>query len=129
MDHCGSIGQNVMSISVFTSTPDDQGREVSETLDTNCIFTWFIMLENLIAYSHCESYEFCQCIMNIPEIEQNPHAPDVNLLGIRLVRCVKNLRCLVVWGSNVCIHPCAWSQNLGHPKVCHLYKSLRCLGC
>jgi len=70
MDNSGNSGQNVMNIylSVFTSPPDEEGREVSETVDTNCIFTWFIMLGNLIAYSHCESYEFCQCIMNIPEI-------------------------------------------------------------
>jgi hypothetical protein len=70
MDHSGNSGQNVMNIylSVFTSSPDKEGREVSETLDTNCIFTRFVMLGNLIAYSHCESYEFCQSIMNIPEI-------------------------------------------------------------
>ena len=89
VDHSGSTGQNVKSISLFTSTPDDEGREVSETLDTNCIFTWFIMLENLIAYSHCESYELCLCKMNIPEIEQNPHAPDVNLLCICRDMCVQ----------------------------------------
>ena len=89
VDHSASTGQNVMSTSVFTSTPDDEGREVSETLDTNCIFAWFIMLENLVAYNQCESYEFCQCLMNVPEIQQNPHAPDVNLLGICRDRCVQ----------------------------------------
>ena len=80
--HSGSSGHYVMSTSQCSSQPLIMKTEKSETLDINCIFTWFIMLENLIVYSHYESYEFRHCKMNVPEIEQNPHAPDVDLLGI-----------------------------------------------
>jgi hypothetical protein len=65
-----------------TSFPDDGGREGLETLDWCFVLTQLVTREDVIAFSHCESFKSYIVRLVLKQINLFPNACNFNVCAV-----------------------------------------------